>query len=168
MLSRRIAHVALNAVTALSPLFLSSLLGLGLSGCGNPPSIVGSWGSTVTAGPSLQMDWSFKFAADNTFTLTLVTSSTATSGRGAGCVNTVTASGVYTAAEPTLTVTAQSGGSIYERCLNSAENTTLMPFNAANLAMLSTDFSGPFSVTADQLTLKTPASGIGPGALIRQ
>lgn len=158
MLSRRIASVALYAVTALAT----------FAGCGNPPSIVGNWASTTVLNPTLQTEWSFKFTADNNFTASVVTTSTATSGRGAGCVITVATSGVYTAVEPTLTVTTQSGTTIYERCLNSAENTASMPLSAANLAMFSSDFSGPFAVTGDQLTLNTPASGVGPGALTRQ
>ena len=158
MLSRRIASFALYAVTAFAP----------FAGCGNPPTIVGSWASTTTLGPTLQTEWAFKFTADNTFTLSLVTTNAATSGRGAGCVATVTTSGVYTAVEPTLTVTAQSGTAIYERCLNSAENTASMPLSAANLAMFSADFSGPFAVAGDQLTVHTPASGVGPGVLTRQ
>lgn len=158
MLSRRIASVAVYAVTAFAT----------LAGCGNPPTIVGSWASTTTASATLQTDWSFKFTADSTFTLSLVTTNAATSGRGAGCVATVTTSGVYTAVEPTLTVTAQSGAAIYERCLNSAENTASMALSAANLAMFSSDFSGPFAVVGDQLTVNTPPSGVGPGVLTRR
>ena len=154
---RRIASVALYAVTASAV----------LTGCGNPPTLVGSWVSTTTASPTLQTEWTFKFAADNTYAQSLVTTNTATSGRGAGCVATVSTGGVYTAVEPTLTVTAQSGTASYERCLNSAENARL-PLSAADLAMFSTDFSGPFAVSGDQLTLNTPASGIGPGVLTRQ
>ena len=139
-----------------------------LAGCGNPPSIVGSWASTTTLAASLAADWSFTFTADSKLTLTFSTTSSATSGKGAGCVNTVSINGTYTAAEPNLTVTAQSGTSIYERCLNSAENTPPMTLSAANLAMFSTDFTGPFTVTADELTLATPASGVGPGVLTRK
>lgn len=139
-----------------------------LLGCGSPPSIVGSWNSTTNFSASLQTDWSFTFTADDKLTLKFVTTSSATSGQGAGCVNTVSVSGTYTAVEPNLTVTAQSGTTIYERCLNSAENTSSIALNAANLAMFAKDFTGPFSVTADELTLPKPESGIGPGVLNRK
>ena len=147
-------------------LFVAIVLGP-LSGCGNPPSIVGNWTSATALGVNLQQAWSLKFTADGRFELRLVNTSTATSGRGAGCVDTIVANGTYTASEPDLTVTAQSGSTTYDHCLNSAENTATSNFPPASLMMLSTDFTGPFSVTADELTLSPPESGFGPGVLTR-
>ena len=146
---------------------LMTLIGT-LTACGSEPTIVGSWSASKTAAPNLDAQWSFKFAADNKFTLSMLTTSTATSGSGAGCVNTISLAGDYSVAATTLTVTAKSGTFIYEKCLNSNQNTSVMNFDAAPLQMFSNDFSGPFTVTADELTLKTPASGIGPGVLSRQ
>lgn len=157
MLSRLVINAALLTMTALGS----------LAGCGSPPSVVGSWSSTTTLGAALQQDWSVKFTADDKLTLTFVNTSTATSGTGAGCVNTVSISGTYTATVTDLTVTAQSGTSLYERCQNPAENAGPITLSAANLAMFAKDLSGPYTVTADQLTLSPPESGIGPGVLNR-
>lgn len=146
---------------------LMTLLGT-LTACGSEPTIVGSWSSTNATAPNIESRWSFKFTADNKFTLSTITTNAATSGTGAGCVNTISLAGDYSAAATALTVTAKSGTFAYEKCLNSAQNTAVMNFDAASLQMFSTDFTGPFTVTAEELTLKAPASGFGPGVLSRQ
>jgi len=146
---------------------LMTLVGT-LTACGSEPSIVGSWSASNSLAANLETQWVFKFTADNKFTLSMVTTSTATSGSGAGCVNTVSLAGDYSVLATDLTVTAKSGTFVYEKCLNSAQNTPVMNFQATNLQMFSTDFTGPFTVTAEELTLKTPASGVGPGVLSRQ
>lgn len=138
------------------------------AGCGNPPSIVGNWGNTTTPLLNLQTEWTFKFTADNKFSLDYVAANRATSGQGAGCVKTLSLSGAYTASEPDLTVTAQSGTWISERCQNSAENTPAMTISAANLAVYSMELSGMFTVGEDQLTLPMPPLGVGPGVLTRK
>lgn len=139
-----------------------------LTACGGEPSIVGSWSSTNGTSASLDVQWAFKFTADNKFTLSLVSTNTATSGSGAGCANTVSLAGDYSVLAADLTVTAKSGTFVYEKCLNSAQNTPVTDFRAADLQMFSTDYTGPFTVTAGELTLNTPASGFGPGVLSRQ
>ena len=157
MFSRLAIKAALFTVTAMGS----------LAGCGSPISIIDLWASTTKLGTALQQDWTLQFTNDNKLALKLVNTSTATSGQGAACVNTVSISGTSTTTQTELTVTAQSGTSVYERCQNPAENAGPITLSAANLAMFATDLSGPYTLTADQLTLSPPESGFGPGVLTR-
>lgn len=158
-----------NKLTQTASLFV--LAGaLAASGCGGEPTIVGSWsaGPTVQTDPNLKVKWSLKFTADNKFTQSVVTTSSATSGTGAGCVNSIEVAGKYSVVEKNLTLTAESGTSAYASCLNSSENVAAKALAAADLAALSAELSGPFTMTEEQLTLKMPAQGPKPGVLSRQ
>jgi hypothetical protein len=150
----------------------------GIAGCDGPPSVIGSWYSMAQPTDTQSVQWAFEFTDDGKVSLALVTTSTATAGRGAGCMETVAIDGVYTtaradsAAGASLTLTAQSGTTQYDSCVNPAENTAATALPQASLDMFSADLSGPFTVTEQTLTLHMPASGPAsgpvPGVLTRQ
>lgn len=143
---------------------------LAAGGCGSPASIVGTWSASATdaTNASLKTKWTLKFADDNKFTESVVITNGATSGTGAGCVNSIEVSGKYSVAEKSLTLTADSGTSAYASCMNSSENVAPKQLSATDLATMSSDLSGPFTMTEEQLTLKMPAQGPKPGILSRQ